>query len=454
MIPYSKRPLLVVLLVFLLPQGLAATGPPSTPDRWTVRNAVQFAVGHNPDTRAALERIKAADADIKAARAAFYPQLGVSAEYSRTNNPMYSFGNILNQGVFSNSIDFNDPGTTDTLQTKATIQYRLYNGGHDLAALNAADERGQAAGHQQSAIRSQLEFAVVRAFCTIVQAGETVQAQQSALAAITASVAVARARFGEGSLLKEDLLNLEVQQARAQEQLIQAQHGLSLAQRGLLHLLGLKGETIALDPVASPEQEIPAERDIQARPELTAMAALIKAQEAQVRQARSGFYPTADAFASYQVDKGTELEEGSGNSWTTGVRLNYTLFNGGQAGAATERAEALLREAREQQRKMELAFNLEFEQATLALHQEEERLKVTGKMVESAEESARLARLRFKEGVLLSSELIDIETRLTEAQLSHALATAARRIAIADLRRAVGLAQFNEGKESCSIHAE
>lgn len=434
------------ILSFLGPQGSAVADTAALPAQWTMVEAVAYAVEHNPDAKAALERITAADADIKAARSAFYPQVGLSAEYSRTNNPMYSFGNILNQGVFSNSIDFNEPGITDSLQTKATVQYRLYNGGHDLAALDAADERSKVAEHERAAIRSRLAFEVVRSFCTIVQAGETVQARQSALDAMAASLAVARARFEEGSLLKEDLLNLEVQQARAKEQLIQAQHGLSLAQRAFLHLLGLKGGTVALAPAASPVQEIPVERDIRNRPELTALASLIRAQEAQVRQARSGYAPTADAFGSYQVDKGTELEEGSGNSWTTGVRLNYSLFNGGRTSAATERAESRLREIKEQEHKMELTFNLEMEQAVLALQQEEERLKVTGKMVESAEESARLARLRFKEGVVLSSELIDTENRLTDARLSHTLATASRTIAIADLRRAVGLSQFNQGK--------
>ncbi|WP_319588194.1 TolC family protein [uncultured Desulfobulbus sp.] len=439
-------PLALFLLSLLPPQMLPAANKETVPAQWSVRGAVQYALNHNPDAKAAVERIKAADADIKAAKASFYPQLGVSAEYSRTNNPMYSFGNILNQGVFTDTIDFNNPGTTDNLQTKATLQYRLYNGGHDLAALDAADERGRAAGNEQAAIRSRLEFEVVRAFCTIVQATETVRARQSALEAIDASVAVARARFSEGSLLKEDLLNLEVQQSRTQEQLIQARHGLNLAQRGFLHLLGLTGESVQLNMAASPDQEIPVERDIRTRPELTGMAAMIKAGEAMVRQARAGFYPTADAIGSYQVDKGTELEGGSGNSWATGVRLNYTLFNGQQTSAATERAEAQLRVAKEQQRKMELAFNLEMEQAALTLNQEEERLKVTGKMVESATESARLARLRFKEGVLLSSELINTENRLTDARLSHALATSSRKIAIADLRRAVGLAQFNQEK--------
>jgi len=432
-------------LSFLPSQTPVAGDTVPLPTQWTVRDAAQYALAHNPDAGTALERIREADADIKLAKSAFYPQVGVSAEYNRTNNPMYSFGNILNQGKFSDAIDFNNPGTTDTLQTKATVQYRFYNGGQDQAVLDAADERGRAVGHEQAAIRARLEFEVVRAFCTIIQATDTIRARQSALEAIEASLAVARARSEAGSLLKEDLLNLEVQQARAQEQLIQAQHGLRLAQRGFLHLLGLSGDQVVLDPTASPEQEIPVERDSRNRPELAAMAAMIKAQEAQVRQARAGYWPTADAFGSYQVDKGTEPEDGSGNSWTTGVRLNYPLFNGGQTAAATARAEARLRATREQQRKMELAFNLEREQAALALHQEEERLKVTGKMVASATESARLARLRFKEGVLLASELIDTENRLTEARLSHTLAIAARKIAIADLRRAVGLGQFNQG---------
>jgi outer membrane protein TolC len=438
----------LALFIFSLfaPEMLTAGEKGTVPSRWNIREAVYYALHHNPDARTAVERIKEAQADIISARAAFFPHLGLSTEYSRTNNPMFSFGNILNQGQFTSAIDFNDPGITDTLQTKATVQYRLYNGGHDLAALDAAEERDRAAGHEEAAIRSRLEFEVVRAFWVIVQATDTVQTRQSALAAIEASLAVARARFEEGNLLQEGLLNLEVQQSRSQEQLIQAQHGLSLAQRAFLHLLGLTGESVEFDPEASPVQEIPVVRDVSNRPELSGMAAMIKAEEALVRQARAGSYPTADAVGSYQVDKGTELEDGSGNSWAAGVRLNYTLFNGRQTAAAIQRAEARLRAAREQQRKLELACNLEMEQAVLALHQEEERLKVTAKMVASATESGRLARLRFKEGVLLASDLIDTENRLTDARLSHTMATASRTIAIADLRRAVGLAQFNQGK--------
>ncbi len=443
---HPRNALVLLVLSLLLPPTHAFAEPPPSPSRWTPQEAVRFALQHNPDAKATMERIHAAEADIRMAKAAFYPQLGLSTEYSRTNNPMYSFGNILNQGLFSDTIDFNNPGVTDTLQTKATLQYRLYNGGHDQAAVEAADQRSQATQQEQAAIRSRLGFEVVRAFYTIIQAGDTVQARKAAVESIAAALTVAKARYQEGGLLQEDLLNLEVQQARTQEQLIQAQHGLSLAQRGFLHLLGISRGEVTLDADAGLVQEIPVERDIRNRAELAGMAAMIKAREAQVLQAGSGNLPSADAFGSYQLDKGTEPGDGSGNSWITGVRVNYTLFNGQQTTAAIERAKAQLAEAKEQQRKIELACNLEVEQAVLALHQEEERIKVTAKMVAAATESGRLARIRFKEGVLLAAALIDTENRLTDARISHALATAARRIAIADLRRAVGLSQFNQGK--------
>ena len=180
------------------------------------------------------------------------------------------------------------------------------------------------------------------------------------------------------------------------------------------------------------------------RPELAAMAATVRAFEAEVDRAGAGHRPTTDAFASYQAETGLE-HDGSGNSWLAGMRLNYTLFDGERTEAALARATARLAGARAEQRKLQLAIELEAEQARLALAQEEERLKVTARMVAAAAESARLARLRFQEGVLLASDLIDTENRLTDARISHALATAARAMAVADLRRAVGLGQFNEG---------
>lgn len=157
---------------------------------------------------------------------------------------MYSFGNILNQGVFTNSIDFNKPGQTDDLQFMVKLTYRLYNGGRSQAGLEAAQAQSRAATLQEQAVKNSLGFAVVKSFFTIVQAREAVSARQAAVQAIDASIRAARARFEAGDLLEQELLNLEVQQSLAQEDLIQTRHGLAIAKQSFLNVLGLTGRQV------------------------------------------------------------------------------------------------------------------------------------------------------------------------------------------------------------------
>ncbi len=431
-----------VLLLTGIQWAAADEQQPVIPEEWSVEEAVVFAIANSPDTAITRQRINAARAVVQQASAAFYPQVDIGASYGQTNNPMYSFGNILNQGAFESSIDFNDPGRTDNLNMSASMNYRFYNGGKDEAGLLAA-EAGQAASEfELKAVHSQLGFQVVRTFFTIIQAEETLQARKSAVESIAASIQVARARYEAGDLLKADLLNLEVHQSKARENLIQARHSLNLAKKGFLHLLGLEDGPVILKIDCDIEQLIPQDTSFENRPELNKIDAAIEAAELMVQKAYSGYYPTADVFAGYQVDKGFELD-GAGNSWVAGVRINYNLFNGHQTSSEIAMANANLAEKKEQRRKMSLAIDFEVEQARLFLEQAEQRLQVTRQMVEQAEESARISRERFKEGVILSSDLIDVESRLTDAQVRRTGARTSRRIAIADLRRAVGLHQFH-----------
>ncbi|HHB74986.1 MAG TPA: TolC family protein [Desulfobulbus sp.] len=435
---------------FLFLQSASSTWCADTqtayPQKWTVVAAVQQALKGNPDAGIARRRIEAAKAAITRAGAAFYPRLDLSAEYGQTNNPIFSFGNILNHGSFTNDINFNDPGTTDNLRLAATVKYRLYNGGRDRAGVHAAKARQQAEEQNRQAVLSILADEVVRSFYTIVQAEEIVEARKSAITAITASLTVAKARYDAGDLLKASLLDIEVQQSSAHEQLIQARHGLNLAKRGFLNLLGLRLPDIDIDIAQQFPQQVPDNPDENRRPEIQRLNALIQAAEEQLNRAKGDYYPTTDLFGSYQVDQGFIDEENSGNSWMAGVKLNYNLYEGSRTEAAVAAATADLARTKEMKRKMGLAITYEIEKAQLALKQAEERLLVTDKQVTLANESARLSRERFREGVILSSSLIDAENRLTDARVHSSLAKAARMIAIADLRRAAGLPQFPDAE--------
>ena len=107
----------LLLFSFVVTSGAAEPEPPAV---WTLKEAVIFGLQNSTDSRIALQRIESARASQAEADALFrHPRVGLSAAYGQTNNPIYSFGNILNQGVFSNDIDFNAPGRTDNLNLMA-----------------------------------------------------------------------------------------------------------------------------------------------------------------------------------------------------------------------------------------------------------------------------------------------------------------------------------------------
>lgn len=434
------------LLLLASPSRAADSAALAIPEAWTVRNAVLFARKNNPDSRMGRNRIEAAQAAITMERSSFFPRLDLNSRYDQTNNPMYSFGNILNQGAFNNAIDFNHPGRTDSLGAGVRLGYRFFNGGRDLAGLKAAEAQAVSSRMELAAVQAQLAFEVIRSFQLIVQAEELVKAQQSAVEAITASLAVAQARYQEGVLLKADLLDLEVQQSKAQEGLSQARHSLEVSRRIFLNLLGLDDGPVALDSAQGYAQEAPQTASHEQRHELKSMEALILAAKARVKQAEGSYYPSLDGYAGYDGDKGY-VTDGSGESWQAGVRLQFNLSEGGRTGAEVARASALLAEAQERKRKTELAITLEVKQAEFALQDARERLQVTEKSVAQAQESARINRLRFKEGKLLASDLLGAENRLTDARTRRIVAETSQRIAVADLRRALGLEQFPEAPE-------
>src|SRR5258708_27083788 len=99
--------LLGLCLVFWLAANAA--------EPWTLERSLDYALAHNPDARIAQHRIAAAEAGLEQANSAFWPRLRVESSYTRTDNPMLAFGNILNQRSYSSSLNFNAVPDVDDL---------------------------------------------------------------------------------------------------------------------------------------------------------------------------------------------------------------------------------------------------------------------------------------------------------------------------------------------------
>lgn len=421
--------------VLLLAGTLSAEAP------WTLASALAEARAHSPEATMAAARLARAEAMVEQAGALALPQVGLRAGYIQTNNPMMAFGAILNQGAFSPTIDFNRPGQVDNLNVTGTVGYALYTGGRVTARREAARAGVTASVHDRASTFARLDSAVARSYFGIRQAREILAALDDAVAVYTESLRVAHLRASAGQLLKSELLNLEVQLARTREQQLAARQQANLAARQFLYLLGRTpaGEVVLDDHDPTPTALlVPLAPSVDTRPEIAALTARVAAAAQRTAAARGARRPTVNAFASYQRDHGGRLS-GDGDSWTAGIQAEWAVFDGKAAGGAEREALAMLAESEAALVQLNLALALELEQARLGHTFAVEQLHVTATVVSQAEEAARISRERFAAGALLSAELIAVETRLSEARMHRAVATANERLAVAELRRAAGL---------------
>ncbi len=427
-----------VPLFLLLGAWLALPGTAAEP--WTLERALAEALRHNPDVRIAARQIAAAQAGIEQADAAVWPKLQLQSSYVRTDNPMQVFGSILNQRAYSPRLDFNDVPDMDNWNAKALVTMPLYSGG-SLRATRAAARAGSAAVRaDEQAIRNALAFEVSRAYFTVLKARDFIAAAEAAVKAYDENVGLARKRLAAGTILRTETLDLEVRLAQAAEDLVRAKNARAIAQRTLRNLVGVEEDITVAGPV---ELSIPTLAPGPApRPELLAATERERAARDQARAMKGGFLPSVSAFGSLDNDYGTRNDE-DGQSYTAGVLAQWNVWDGQLTRARVREANAELEISRETTRKIHLAIDLEVETARLEWAAAGERLKTSGQTVAHAQESAELTRSRYQQGAGLAAQLIDAETALVSARARRAEAEADRSIAIAALRKALGLAQMD-----------
>ncbi len=221
---------------------------------WTLEQAIRCALTNSPDARLAQQRIASAQAGLSQANAAFSPQAQFASSYSRSDNPMQVFGSILNQRAYGSSLNFNDVPDTDNLNVKGLVTMPLYAGGRNVAARDAAKANTKAAKQSAEATRNILAFEVARTFHTVLKTREFIKATEAGVLDFETNAAFAVKRFNAGTLLKPDVLDVEVRLAQAREDLVCARNANALSLRALRTSLALNRESF---PLSKPHQRQP-----------------------------------------------------------------------------------------------------------------------------------------------------------------------------------------------------
>jgi outer membrane protein len=435
---YSKVFTLTIPLALLISSSAGATAVDAP--GINLKQAIQLLREKSPDIQLSKKRILQAKAALAQAKAAFWPTLLVGVDYGVTNNSAMAFGSILNQEAFSPTMNFNDVSSTDNLRLRATLNIPIYMGGVRFAQRDAQREAGAASRSQARALALALEYQLARTYYSLHRARAFEKTAAATLVALEENLKVANNRVAAGTLLRQDLLAVQLQLTQAKQQLLRAQNARSLLRQALSRILGVKGKEIQIAAEIQ-ELKVPVRSQAAKRPEISALEANSRAAKAATNASKAGYWPQISAFGSVFFDHGF-IENGNKFSYMAGLSLNWKVWDGFATRSRAEHAainESLLQD---QQRKQALAITFEQKEARLQYDNASKRLAVSEEAIRLAEERVKLTRALFKTGLALSTQLIDAETALTSSRLAADEVRASRWIAIAALRKAFGLPQL------------
>jgi outer membrane protein TolC len=130
--------------------------------------------------------------------------------------------------------------------------------------------------------------------------------------------------------------------------------------------------------------------------------------------------PQVSLFTRYNVrsiiDDGSGTGTGTGDGLAIGAQLDWTFFDGGQSRARARQAEEDVAIAENRFDQTRNQIRREVEEEFFNLQSNQENIDTARVAVEQAEESLRLARLRFQAGVGTQTDVINAQSELTRAR--------------------------------------
>ena len=400
----------------------------------TLEECIAIALDAQPRIQATLADYAAARYRVNQAMAPLLPQLSglVSATRSQGTTITTNAAGATIQVAQSRQLG-------DTFLAQVQLSQLLFDFGKNLAATEAARKLAEVAVEDVELQRQLISLTVKEAYTNTLFSQRLIRVQEQAQERAELNLRSAKGFFEVGTRPKSDVARTEVDVANAKLDLIRAKNALRTAIVALNIAMAINVDTptqivdnLVYQPLTLDRQQLRSD-SLRQRPEYRQAKLRAAAAEATERQTFRNFFPDISGSGAYGGTQ-SQLNE----SWSLGLTLSWSLFDGGGRIARYQEAKANLEGARARVKSAELDIVQNVEQAEIAVEEAQERILAAQTLVASAQENFRLAQGRFDAGVGTILELTDAQLALTQAQNTESQALADYRIALARLDRAVG----------------
>lgn len=397
-----------------------------------------MAMTGNPRLRLSETGQKVAEAEVREARAKFFPTVGIRHGYVRSSPDSHETKR-LNAQIPGAAISRDE----NLYALELVLEQPIYSGGATAAQYRAQEQELKKSGWSLEQARLDLRVEVAETFYGVLEARSTLEVTREALAQVEAELRNVRARRDEGRAIGLTVLTAESQAAQARARVSRAEDGVRLAEAAFNAVLDrepaapvrlaeadvswapIPGDAVLKDLL----EQSPARRQAQADVRI--------AEEGVVAARGAGFYPQVKFKGRYEL-RHHSFYPPRDESWDVGVYLEFPLFSGGESMATLAKASLRAAQARDRLRGLIREQGVLAQRAVAEVREAREAIEVAAALVAQAREATRVAAEAYREGVRPHDRVLQAQTALAEARVGQVQAHSRYRISLARVERTLG----------------
>jgi outer membrane protein len=385
----EMRTKILALVLLAAASPLAAQTADSTRPSITLDEAIALSLRTQPGVIQAEAAVDNAAARVRSAKGAWLPSLDLSASGNQNYSGVPSRVDP-NTGL---AVGSSSGSVSSSLRSSVT----LFDGFQRGADSRSARASQTAADASLVNTRYQQRLATTNQFLDARAASELLGVRQASVQRAEEQLKVSINKLNAGSATRSDSLRSRVTLGTAQLQLIQAQAELASAEAGLARLVGMTGRIAAADDssfynvMTSPLDTAALRAEAEAQsPQVQAAEANAVAAQADIRSARSGYWPTLSLSGNVGLSGSSSRDYSFYDSRGASLSLSWPIFNRFQREQSINTAENSARTAQAQAADASRQVSANLTAQLASLEAARTQIEITQVSVKAAEEDLRV----------------------------------------------------------------
>jgi len=439
-------------LVFLLFLFGMTTSQAQQKTSMSLHDAVALALEKSNEVGLASSKATTKKLEFEAVKNNRYPDFKVSGQYMRLTNANIKQAGKSNSATTTTSSSQNSdsPKVNQLILGQANLNLPLFSGFKLKNSIAASENVYEAEVSNSAYTKEETAMKVVEYYADLYKAQKSVELLKESLKSSEQRVTDFKSLEENGIIARNDLLKAQLQLSKTQLSLEESEKNVKILNYYLITLLKLSPETLIvvspdnIDPnlfANTPKTESEA---LQNRKDLEAVRLFGKASDAQIKVAKSGYYPSLAFVAGYTA---LDLQNvvTVGNAVNVGIGLSYNVSSIFKNGKEVAAAKSKAQEAKQQEAMLTDYIKLEIVKAKEEYELATKQDQVYSEAVVQATENYRIVKDKYDNGLSNTNDLLDADVEQLGSKINQAYAKANVALKYYELLNASGqvLQSFN-----------